>query len=386
MIDHLGSVTEPPDFGDRMPRLLRRFLAVVLLLLLGVSPSVAQDKGKNKKDKVDTTQQGDIIALMASVDALMAGNAGESTLPLKWEQHHFIKALGTKTYVPFTLTIDPPAFTSSTSVGMYIRVTKHGETAPAPAPAAEPKKDKDKNAAAAAAAPAPQYPFDYGFFLDVAPATPGQPQRIRRAFDVEPGEYDVYVAVREKAKDAATPAASLKTGTLKQSISVPAYDGNELTTSSIIVADKVDVLTAPLSNDHQAENPYTFGQVKLTPSVTNKFTKKDDLNVFFWIYGEQMDPATKKPNMTVDFNFSRKLPEGGEKFFNRTEPEELSASTLPPTLDFSAGPQPLPGSLQVPLASFPEGDYHLEIKMVDKVSGKSLSRDVTFSVAPSAVQ
>ena len=101
-----------------MPRLLRSFLAVVLLLLLGVSPSVAQDKGKNKKDKVDTTQQADINALMASVDALMAGNAGESTLPLKWEQHHFIKALGTKTYVPFTLTVDPPAFTTSTSVGM----------------------------------------------------------------------------------------------------------------------------------------------------------------------------------------------------------------------------------------------------------------------------
>jgi len=48
--------------------------------------------------------------------------------------------------------------------------------------------------------------------------------------------------------------------------------------------------------------------------------------------------------------------------------------------------QPLPGSLQVPLASFPEGDYHLEIKMMDKVSGKSVSRDVTFTVAPSAVQ
>ena len=222
--------------------------------------------------------------------------------------------------------------------------------------------------------------------MDVAPAAPGQPQRIRRAFDVEPGEYDVFIAVREKAKDASTPAASLKTGTLKQSVTVPAYDGNELTTSSVIVAEKVDVLAAPLSNDHQAENPYTFGQVKLTPSLTNKFTKKDDLNVFFWIYGEQMDPATKKPNMTVDFSFSRKLPEGGEKFFNRTEPEELSASTLPPTLDFSAGPQPLPGSLQVPLASFPEGDYHLEIKMVDKVSGKTVSRDVTFTVAPSAVQ
>jgi hypothetical protein len=368
-----------------MSRLSRSLLTASLLLLLGVSPSVAQDKGKGKKDKGDAAQQADMNALIVAVDALMAGNAGENTLPLKWEQHHFIKALGTKTYVPFSLTIDPPAFTTSTTVGFYIRVAKHGETAPAPAPPAEAKKDKDKDKTAAAAAP-PQYPFDYGFVMDVPPAAPGQPQRLRRAFDVEPGEYDVYIAVREKAKDASTPEASLKSGTLKHTITVPAYNNTELTTSSIIVAEKVDVLSAPLSSDHQGENPYTFGQVKLTPSVTNKFTKKDDLNVFFWIYGEQMDPATKKPNMTVDFNFSRKLPEGGEKFFNRTEPEELSASTLPPTLDFSAGPQPLPGSLQVPLGSFPEGDYHLEIKMVDKVSGKTLSRDVTFTVAPSAVQ
>src|SRR5207249_2340121 len=152
-----------------------------------------------------------------------------------------------KTYVPFTLTIDPPAFTTSTPIGIYIRVAKHGETAPAaPAPAEAKKGDKDK---AAAAAPAtPQYPFDYGFFMDVAPATPGQPQRIRRAFDVEPGEYDVYIAVREKAKDAKNAAAgALKSGTLKTSMAVPSYDSSELTTSSIIVADKVDILQAPVA-------------------------------------------------------------------------------------------------------------------------------------------
>ena len=49
--------------------------------------------------------------------------------------------------------------------------------------------------------------------------------------------------------------------------------------------------------------------------------------------------------------------------------------------DLAAGHQ-LPGSLQVPLASFPEGDYHFEIKVADKVSGKSITRDVTFTIAP----
>ena len=376
-----------------MPRLFRPFLVIAALLLVGVAAGGAQDKNKKDKDKPDASQQADVKALMAAVDALMAGNPGDGTLPLKWEQHHFIKALGSKTYVPFTLTIDPPAFTTSTPIGIYIRVAKHGETAPAVPVPAEAKKgeakkgDKDK---AATLPPTPQYPFDYGFFMDVAPATPGQPQRIRRAFDVEPGEYDVYIAVREKGKDAKDAAAgALKSGTLKTSMTVPSYDSSELTTSSIIVADKVDILQAPVAGDRQAENPYTFGQIKLTPSLTNRFTNKDDLNVFFWIYGEQMDPSTKKPNVTVDFNFSRKLPEG-EKFYNRTEPEELNATTLPATLDFSGGAQPLPGSLQVPLGQpapgFPQGDYHLQIKVSDKVTGKSVTRDVMFTVAPSAVQ
>jgi hypothetical protein len=37
----------------------------------------------------------------------------------------------------------------------------------------------------------------------------------------------------------------------------------------------------------------------------------------------------------------------------------------------------------VPLTSFPEGDYRLEIKVTDKLANKSLTRDVNFSVSGS---
>jgi hypothetical protein len=82
----------------------------------------------------------------------------------------------------------------------------------------------------------------------------------------------------------------------------------------------------------------------------------------------------------VDYIFNQKLP-SGEKYFNKTDPQELNATTLPPQFDLAAGHQ-LPGSLSVPLASFPEGEYRLEIKIADKVSGKSIARDVAFTVAP----
>ena len=49
-----------------------------------------------------------------------------------------------------------------------------------------------------------------------------------------------------------------------------------------------------------------------------------------------------------------------------------------------SGTTRLPGSLVVPLMSFPEGDYRLEIKVTDKAApGKTLTQNVDFSVAAS---
>ena len=81
----------------------------------------------------------------------------------------------------------------------------------------------------------------------------------------------------------------------------------------------------------------------------------------------------------MEYNFHQKTAEG-EKFFNKTDPQVMNAETLPPQFDLAAGHQ-LPGSLAVPLASFPEGDFRLEVKVNDKTSGKTVTRESTFSVA-----
>ena len=60
----------------------------------------------------------------------------------------------------------------------------------------------------------------------------------------------------------------------------------------------------------------------------------------------------------------------------------MNAETLPPAFDFAAGHQ-LQAGQAVPLGSFPEGDYRLEIKVTDKLANKTLTRDVNFSVAGS---
>jgi hypothetical protein len=99
------------------------------------------------------------------------------------------------------------------------------------------------------------------------------------------------------------------------------------------------------------------------------------------IYNPKVDSANK-PDVTVEFNFYQKPAGQPEKFFNKTAPQNLNAQTLPPNFDFAAGHQLQTGQA-VPLASFPEGDYRLEIKVTDKIANKTLTREVNFTVSAS---
>jgi hypothetical protein len=139
-------------------------------------------------------------------------------------------------------------------------------------------------------------------------------------------------------------------------------------------------MTTALKPEQQQDNPYVFGPMRIVPSEDGKFPKTAELNVVFWIYGAG-DAASGKPDVQVDFSFYQKQA-GGDKYFNKTAPQVLNATTLPPEFSVAAGHQ-LPGSLVVPLASFPAGDYRLEVKVTDKPSGKTLTENINFTVAAS---
>jgi hypothetical protein len=365
-----------------MAKLARVTVAAAAVLALAGSVG-AQDKNASNPEE--------IRALLTIADEAATGKA-TSSVSLQWEQQHFIKSFEDKTYVPFTVSVDPSAFAAATPVGLYLRVAKRGELPPTTAAVAAKDADKKKknnkkdDQQGTQVDARHQYPFEDVYFFDLPAPVAGQRTLLRRAFAVAPGGADVYVALKEKSAapagaapaGAATAGASPKIGVVKHELTVPAL-GGELTTSSVILAEKVDVLQQEIGTDRQSENPYTFGAMKITPSMNGKFVKSQDLNVIFWIYGAGVDAATKKPNVEVEYNFHQKTADS-EKFFNKTEPQVMNAETLPPQFDLAAGHQ-LPGSLSVPLASFPEGDYRLEVKLTDKTSGKTVTRDALFNVA-----
>jgi hypothetical protein len=172
-----------------------------------------------------------------------------------------------------------------------------------------------------------------------------------------------------------------KTSVLKQPVSVPDYYNGELATSSLILADRADPLQTPYSPEEQPAHPYALGALEIVPAADPRFTKTEELLVFIQIYNSGLTPEGK-PDLEVEYNFHQKAVDGSEKYFNRTPPQQFNAKTLPAQFDAKAGYQ-ISAAQGIPLAIFPEGDYRLEIKITDKLSGKALKREATFTVVGS---
>jgi hypothetical protein len=159
---------------------------------------------------------------------------------------------------------------------------------------------------------------------------------------------------------------------------VPALSGPDPTTSSVILARAFEQLPAALSPDKQEENPYVFGPLKLTPSLDGVFPKTGNFIVMFWIYGVTHNAG--KPDVMVEFSFNQKQPDGTYKYLTRTKPQEYTEKGLPPEFNLEKGHQLL-SSLQIQLTTFTPGDYRLDIKITDRLSGKTVTREANFQVS-----
>jgi hypothetical protein len=263
----------------------------------------------------------------------------------------FMKSQEARTFVPFILNVNN---VPAAPAALYIRVVN---------PAAQPDPKAKKV----------EYPWDDIHFIPQEKVAP----TLHRVFMAPAGTYDVYVAYKERAPEKNAPRNFVpKTGVLKTSVTVPDFYNGELNTSTILIAEKVNMLTAPISMEDARERPFVFGMQELIPSTDMEFKKSEELSIFFQVYNAGLDPSGK-PNLTLEYEFHRN--EGGtEKFFNKTNPQTVNASNLPP--QFDPAKFPVPGGITVPLTTFGDGEYRLNIKIADKAAGKTLSRDIKFTV------
>lgn len=250
------------------------------------SAADAQQTPKQDTKKRSKQEQQEIEQLVKTVDAIMAGQPAPSDVQMTLTPF-FLKSQEQRTFVPFTLDVKgaPQA-----DVAMYVRVVN---------PAAQPDPKTKKI----------EYPWDDIHFIPAASLAPGKLQRV---FMAAPGTYDVYVAIKERLPEKAAKGQVAKVGVLKTQVIVPDFWNGELATSSVIVTDKVNVLTAPINPEEGRERPFVFGSQELVPAADMEFKKSDMLSTFFQVYNSGLGPDGQ-PNLVMEYNFHRK--EGGvEKF------------------------------------------------------------------------
>src|SRR3954447_16992869 len=179
-------------------------LAVVFLCTLLIAPHARAGQqnrdDRRRRDRLAEASHREGAALVSLVDAAASGRAA-SDFSIGW-RNDFFKAQ-TGTFVPFTVTV-APAQLSAASALMYVRATRRESARPR-----------------VARVEGVRSPFE--LISPVQLAGRDEPVRITRGFAVPPGEYDVYVALREQAPDLIASESRLKAAVLKQPLSVPDF-------------------------------------------------------------------------------------------------------------------------------------------------------------------
>jgi hypothetical protein len=346
-------------------------LTLSLLCTVAMGDAFAQSRAGRR---LDDARRKEGEALVGLADAAMKGHSA-SDFALQWRNDFFKAQSGT--FVPFTITVDRSKLTTSSAL-MYVRAARRE------APAVSGRRELVR------------YPFDVIFPVDLGGAA-GPALRITRGFAVPSGEYDVYVVLRERAADPLAEDARLKAGVLKQPLTVPDFWGGELTTSTMMLADHIDVLPGSIGPDEVLERPYVIGQNEVHPAAASSFRKDRELIVVFLIYNPALS-AEKRFDIQVDYHLFRRVPgtaaddsgasgdhppaRANERYVTRTNPQRFTPSLMGTLFDPAAGDPMLAGQ-GILLSSFQEGEYRLGITVTDLLSRKTLSRDVTFTVVGS---
>jgi len=391
MIDVVDQVSIRARLEQRASVFRRwRWLAALIVLASapGVQPASIRAQSASAGDRGGQRQQDDRSAdgallerthreegeaILAIADAAMAGKQTPVDFTLTWH-NDFIKAQR-GTFVPFTLSVDTSRLSRAAAL-VYVRATKRL--------ALERRRSVEAHET---------YPVDAIFPVVLNDGSSTGPSRISRGFSIEPGDYDVFVVMRERVEPGVSrprPRASV----LRQTLAVPDFGSTDLTTSSLMVADRLTPLAEAVPTDLLAERPYAIGLNEITPASDRRFRRDEELIVVFLVYNPTVT-TERQFDLKVEYHFFRhsgRGPKGddgagprnpggrpGETYFNRTEPQRFNPALMGPSFDPRSG-EPVLAGQAVPLAGFEDGDYRLDVQITDLLSGKSISRDVMFTV------
>ena len=175
----------------------------------------------------------------------------------------------------------------------------------------------------------------------------------QKAVALAPGTYKVDVIVRDVTSGA--------TGVRHVGFTVPRYDPQKLSTSTLVLAAKLESLI-----DQPAVGQFVIGQTQVIPNVSGIYQKGQPVGVYLQVYNAGIDQTTLRPSVDVEYAL---LKDGKELGKQAEDWRGMSDSGQRLTL-----------ARLIDTRQLAPGEYELAVRIRDRVSGQALAPSAKFTV------
>jgi hypothetical protein len=176
----------------------------------------------------------------------------------------------------------------------------------------------------------------------------------QRVLNLPPGgPYRLFLALND--------AKSNNTGTKDVRLDVKRFPEDNLSSSSLVLADLIDTFPA-----RTVGAQFQIGSLKVRPSVKKEFRPEQDMNVFLQVYGLKLDQKTNKPSVTSEVLITR----NGQEVHKITD--ALS--------EVAGAAQQMNFIKQIPLKDFKPGEYAIQVKIMDELAQTPLVTTDKFTI------
>jgi len=187
-------------------------------------------------------------------------------------------------------------------------------------------------------------------------------QIYQKAVPLSPGLYRLDVVVKD--------TTSQNVGVLNTRLAVPRYQDDQLSSSTLILADDIH----RVSSKDIGLGQFVLGDVKVRPKLDGVFTPEQGMGVFLQVYNLKVDDKTHKPDASVQFRV-------------------LKEKEADPVLKFDVPPNRLPEhgeeltlENRITLGSLPPGKYKLEVAVTDNLAKQTITPFADFTVKSAAAK
>jgi len=175
----------------------------------------------------------------------------------------------------------------------------------------------------------------------------------QKTFYLAPKLYKLLIVVKD--------SKSTNTGAIDTRLEVKRFPDGNLSASSLILADLIDLLPA-----RTVAAQYQIGDLKVRPSVKRDFRRDQSMNVFLQVYGLKLDEKTHKPSVNAEVLITR----------DGQEVKKLSKDVS----EVAGAAQQMNFTELLPLKDFEPGQYAIQVKITDKLANTPLVSSDKFTV------